>query len=72
LDLENEFDYLVDDNPRRAGNYSPGAGIPVKNVGELSNAECAVIILAWRYEKSISPKISQISSIKSVTSIWAE
>jgi SAM-dependent methyltransferase len=72
LDLENEFDYLVDDNPRRAGKYSPGAGIPVKNVGELSNAECAVIILAWRYEKSISPKISQISSIKSVTSIWAE
>lgn len=72
LDLENEFDYLVDDNPRRAGKYSPGAGIPVKNMGDLSIGECAVIILAWRYEKSISPKISPIPSVKSITSIWSE
>ena len=71
LDLEDEFDYLVDDNPRRVGKYSPGAGIPVISVAEISKAGSAVIVLAWRYEKLILPKLSRISTVKSVTSIWA-
>jgi len=72
LDLENELDFLVDDNARRLGHYSPGAGIPVNSVAELFEADSAVIVLAWRYGKSILPKLSEISTVKSVTSIWSE
>jgi len=71
LDLENEFDYLVDDNPRRIGQYSPGAGIYVNSAAELCKEESAVVVLAWRYQSSILPKLSKISSVKSVTSIWS-
>ncbi|CAN1484926.1 AdoMet_MTases domain containing protein [Candidatus Nanopelagicaceae bacterium] len=72
LDLENEFDFLVDDNPRRVGQYAPGTGINVKSLADVNSAECTVVILAWRYEDSILPKLMNLKTVRSVTSIWSK
>lgn len=72
LKLENKIDYLVDDNPRRVGHYSPGVGILVDSVSRIDKADTAVIVLAWRYESSILPKLSKLSTVKSVTSVWSK
>lgn len=72
LNLENEFDFLVDDNPRRVGYYSPGAGLQVNSPDKINHGDSAVVILAWRYEKSILSKLSDFSTVRSVTSIWSD
>ena len=72
LNLETEFDFLVDDNLRRVGHYSPGAGLLVNSPDEINKADSAVVILAWRYEKAILSKLSDFSTLKSVTSIWSD
>lgn len=71
LDLENQFDFLVDDNPRRVGQYAPGTGIQVKSLSDVDSAESTVVILAWRYEESILPKLMKLKTVKSVTSVWS-
>ena len=55
LELGQFIDFLVDDNPVRAGLYSPGLAIPVTGSERLSapNRPDCVVILAWRYSEPI-------------------
>lgn len=71
FDLEDQFDFLVDDNPRRVGQYAPGTGLNVKSLSEVDSAESTVVILAWRYEESILPKLMKMKTVQSVTSVWS-
>lgn len=50
----NLIDFLVDDNIKRQGTYSPGLHIPVKSSKELYNTDVDyVVILAWMYSDPI-------------------
>lgn len=48
------FEYLIDDNPKKIGLYSPGYHIPVFSSKILKDDPPEVIvILAWRYKDII-------------------
>ncbi len=70
--LEQEMDFLVDDNLRRLGKFSPGTGIEVKSFDELRELTCAVIIFAWRYQDAIKVKIGENHRVEAITSIWSQ
>ena len=58
FELHKYLSYLVDENEAKVGTLSPGHHIPVHNIEKLNEAkEKIVLILAWRYEKDIVPKI---------------
>ena len=51
------LDYLLDDNPRKFGKYSPGFRIPVVPSASLEQRKPdAVIVFAWRYFEQIRRK----------------
>lgn len=58
LELQDRLAYLVDDNPRKHGLYSPGAGIPVKHPEELKGESLPVVVLALRYAEQIGRKLN--------------
>ncbi len=54
FDLGDSLSFIVDDNPRRQGLYSPGLHIPVVAPGALYERKPdVVIILAWRFAEPI-------------------
>jgi len=58
--LNKYLSYLVDENEAKVGTLSPGYHIPVYSIEKLNEEkERVVIVLAWRYEKDIVPKILQ-------------
>lgn len=70
FNIQNEIDFLLDDNPRRTGKFAPGTGIAVKSLEEIQDLKCAVIIFAWRYQDTIRARISNEIAIKKITCIW--
>ena len=61
--LHKYIDYLVDDNPRKVGTYSPGYNLPVYSPDKLNNDNPEIIIiLAWRYTKEILSKIINVKA----------
>jgi len=56
MGIENDIDFIVDDNPKRQGLFSPGAGIPVVPPDACLEAD-ACVVLAWRHSNHIGPKI---------------
>jgi SAM-dependent methyltransferase len=51
------LDYLLDDNPRKFGKYSPGYRIPVMPSASLEQRKSdRVIVFAWRYFEQIRKK----------------
>lgn len=55
--LKPYLDYLVDDNPRRQGLYSPGLNVLVKSPQAIYDDKIDyVIILAWMYKEPIMSK----------------
>jgi 2-polyprenyl-3-methyl-5-hydroxy-6-metoxy-1,4-benzoquinol methylase len=59
LGLKSEFfDYLVDDNPLKHGNYGPGTALLIKPAEELlKNIPDYVFLFSWNYSEQISDKI---------------
>jgi len=56
--LSRRLDYLVDENEAKIGTFSPGCHLPVYHPEKLRNEKNPVlIILAWRFLKTIYPKI---------------
>lgn len=54
FEIQKFVEFIVDDNPIKIGQYSPGAHIPVFGSTELLNKKPdIVIILAWMYSKPI-------------------
>lgn len=52
------FDYLVDDNPLKHGNYGPGTALLIKSVDELvGNVPDYIFLFSWNYSEQISNKI---------------
>jgi hypothetical protein len=72
LFLGEELDFLVDDNLRRVGTFSPGNGLPVRAPATLASGDYFVIVFAWRYAFAIVPKILQTFGEVPVTTIWGE
>ncbi len=57
FELENILDYLIDDNVKKHGLFSPGRHLAVKASTELyENPPDIVIILAWQYAQAILQK----------------
>ena len=57
FNLSSALSFLVDDNTRRQGLYSPGLHIPVKSPDEIYKKKIDyVVILAWMYSKPIMQK----------------
>lgn len=56
--LNRRLDYLVDENEAKIGKFSPGCHLTVFHPGKLRNEKNPIlIILAWRFLKTIFPKI---------------
>jgi len=52
--LDKKLDFLVDDNPRRFGLFTPGHHLPVYSSQELyTRKPDYVLVLAWRYAQPI-------------------
>ena len=57
FELENKLIYLIDDNPKKQGMFSPGCHLEVKPSSVLySDRPDIVIILAWQYANPIMQK----------------
>lgn len=57
FELENVLEYLIDDNTKKHGLYSPGCHLEVKPSSVLySDKPDIVIILAWQYANVITDK----------------
>ena len=55
--LGNEIDFIVDDNEKKQGTYSPGFHIPVfPSTALYEKKPDYVVILAWRFSKQIIKK----------------
>jgi len=64
------IDYIVDQTPEKIGKYSPGIGIPIVNISELSkNPPDYIIILAWNFSEVIIPKIRKECNAKIIIPI---
>lgn len=60
FELENKLDYLLDDNAKKQGLYSPGRHLEVKAGSTLyTDKPDVVIILAWQYADAIIRKHQQ-------------
>ena len=60
FELENKLDYLVDDNTKKHGMFSPGKHLEVKPSSVLyEDKPDIVIILAWQYANAICNKHQQ-------------
>lgn len=61
IEISKKIDFLVDENPQKIGRFSPGYHKEVKDIKSLERESVdLIIILAWRYEKSISKKLKNI------------
>lgn len=57
FELAEHIDFLVDDNPRKQGLYSPGHHLPVRSAKALYEEKpIYTVILAWRYADPIIGK----------------
>lgn len=65
LDLGKRIQYLVDDNVGRHGLRSPGNNLEIKNPSILIGTEKPdyLMMLAWRYEKSIMERHQQYQKL---------
>ena len=64
------IDYIVDQTPEKIGKYSPGTGIPIVNITELSKTPPDyVIILSWNFSEVIIPKIKKECNAKIIIPI---
>ena len=62
FDIEKRLSYLVDDNPKRQGLFSPGYALPVKSSKTITE-KSSVIVLAWRHIRPISKNIKSRSFV---------
>ena len=51
--LHNKMEWLVDDNPRRQGLFSPCCNLEVKPSQSLYDSSLPIVVLAPRYDKAI-------------------
>lgn len=59
FELQNSFNYLVDDNLDKVNTFSPGFHIPVRDLNYLKKDNPdVIIILAWRFKEEILEKLS--------------
>jgi hypothetical protein len=57
FEIAKYLDFIVDDDPRRQGLYSPGYHIPVVAKAALSEKKPDyVVVLAWQYAAPIMTK----------------
>ena len=57
------IDYLVDDNPRKIGTYSPEFNIPVYSSTKIyEDKPDIVLILAWRYKDEILKRLADVNT----------
>ena len=56
FNLNNFFDYLVDDNKKKHGLYSPGSNLIVRPVKFGKKIPNYIYILAWQHQKTILKK----------------
>jgi len=55
---QNDFVYIVDDNPLKQGLNAPGSGIPVRSSREMiDDAPDAVMVFAWNFADEIIRKM---------------
>jgi SAM-dependent methyltransferase len=62
FDIYKHLDFLVDDDTRKIGKYSPGVGLevyPLEVIKENSNS--VAIILAWQHTKLLLKRLEQIN-----------
>ena len=52
MGIESHIKFIVDDNEKRQGRFSPGAALPVVSSKELTRSNLCVI-LAWRHRQKI-------------------
>lgn len=61
---KNEIDYIVDENPLKAGLYAPGTHIPVVKAETLDiKRPDYIVILAWNFAKEIMEKTGKYAKL---------
>ena len=58
MGLESKIKYVIDDNKKRQGTFSPSTCVPVYGRDRINSADVC-IILAWRHAKLIEPFLNE-------------
>jgi SAM-dependent methyltransferase len=54
-----DIDYVVEDNPHKAGRYLPGSGVPIRTRNELTaNPPDVLVLFAWNFADDILAKLA--------------
>jgi hypothetical protein len=54
-----DIDYVVEDNPYKAGRYLPGSGVPIRARNELTaNPPDVLVLFAWNFADDILSKLA--------------
>ena len=59
--INNEIDFIVEDNKLKHKKFIPGVKIPIKNKSEIKNKDNILIVLAWNFYDSIKKNNSDLS-----------
>ena len=47
--INNEIEYIIEDNKLKHNKLVPGMKIPIKSKKNLTNKDCIVLVLAWNF-----------------------
>jgi SAM-dependent methyltransferase len=65
FDIEKYISKIVDDNPKRQGRFSPGAGIPIIALSSIID-KSDYLILSWRHKDLILRKLNSKNSFMKI------
>ena len=60
--INNEIDYVVEDNKLKHGKFIPGVNIQIKNKESIKDSNNTIVVLAWNFFEEIKKNNSKISN----------
>ncbi len=62
---ENDFEFIVDDNPLKIGKYAPGTSLKIRASSDLSNEtpDC-IVLFSWNYSQELLEKVRKLGYSK--------
>ena len=59
--INNEIDFIVEDNKLKQGKFIPGVKIPINNKSSIKDKNNTILVLAWNFFKDIKKNNQDLS-----------